>query len=65
MRSPNFLVLIAGVVVILFGYVLLDRGSVVAAPVLLVAGYVVLIPVGLLLGFRERGGERGERHEGE
>lgn len=48
----NVVLLVAGAVVVLFGYVLLNRGSVVAAPLLLLAGYVVLIPAGLLLGFR-------------
>ncbi len=60
----NLLLLLAGVVAVLFGYVLLDRGSITAAPLLLVAGYGILIPVGLLFGFRGRGG-RGPDHEAE
>ena len=56
--SENAALLVAGAVVVLFGYVLLDRGSVVLAPLLLCAGYVVLIPAGLLIGFR--GGRPGE-----
>lgn len=52
--SRNFAVLGAALVVIVVGYVLLDRGSVTAAPVLLTLGYVVLIPTGLLLGYREK-----------
>ena len=40
----NWVLLLAGVVAVLFGYVLLNRGSVTAAPVLLVLGYMVLIP---------------------
>jgi len=58
----NLVLLGVGAVVVLFGYVLLDRGSVVMAPLLLLAGYVVLIPAGLLLGFR---GEVGRAGEGE
>jgi len=50
----NFAVLGAAVVCIVAGYVLLDRGSVTAAPVLLTLGYVVLFPTGLLLGYRDR-----------
>jgi hypothetical protein len=50
----NWAVLGAAVVVIMTGYVLLDRGSVTAAPMLLVLGYVVLVPAGLLLGYRKR-----------
>jgi hypothetical protein len=64
LRSANLLLLLAGVVVVLFGYVILGRGSIIAAPLLLVAGYVVLIPAGLLLGFGrvsgDEGGEPGE-----
>lgn len=52
----NAAVLAAAVVAIVVGYVLLDRGSVTAAPILLVLGYVVLLPTGLLLGYR-KGGE--------
>lgn len=47
----NLAVLAAAVVSIVVGYVLLDRGSVTAAPLLLVLGYVVLLPTGLLLGY--------------
>lgn len=51
----NWTLLGAALVVIVVGYVLLDRGSVTAAPMLLTLGYVVLIPGGLLLGYRQRG----------
>lgn len=53
----NMAVLAAAVVSIVVGYVLLDRGSVTAAPMLLVLGYVVLLPTGLLLGYRGAGNE--------
>lgn len=52
--AVNYVTLVVGVVVVLLGYALLDRGSVIAAPLLLVAGYFVLVPAGLLLGFRRR-----------
>ncbi len=58
LERKNVALLLIAAVVILFGYILLDGGSVVLAPLLLVAGYVVLIPAGLLLGFR---GEKGDR----
>ena len=58
--SGNVALLVAGAVVVLFGYVLLDRGSVVLAPLLLCAGYVVLIPAGLLIGFRGNRAGEGE-----
>lgn len=51
----NLVVLGLALVVIVAGYVLLDRGSVTAAPILLVVGYVVLVPVALLLGYRGLG----------
>ncbi len=41
-----------GLAMIAAGYVLLDRGSVSAAPVLLVLGYAVLVPAALLFGLR-------------
>lgn len=53
--TANLAILAAAVVVITVGYVLLDRGSVTAAPMLLVLGYVILIPTGLLLGYRKTG----------
>jgi uncharacterized membrane protein HdeD (DUF308 family) len=40
----------AGVVTIIAGFIALSMGSITLAPLLLVAGYCVLIPVGILLG---------------
>ena len=53
--TANLSLLIAAAAAIILGYVLLSRGSITAAPLLLVLGYVVLIPAGLLVGFRRRG----------
>ncbi len=39
----------AGVVALLVGYWLLSQGSVTLAPLLLVLGYVVLLPLALIL----------------
>lgn len=48
--SPrNWAFLLAGVLAIVAGYVLLAGGSTVAAPLLLVLGYVVLLPLGIIL----------------
>lgn len=44
----NWILLAAGVAVIATGFVLLSRGSTVAAPLLLVLGYAVLIPLGII-----------------
>lgn len=58
----NYALFAAAVVSIVIGYVLLDRGSVTAAPMLLVLGYAVLLPAGLLVGYGglgEGGGSSG------
>lgn len=44
----NWALLLAGIVSIIVGYALLSAGSTVAAPLLLVLGYVVLIPLGII-----------------
>jgi len=54
----NSLVLGLGLVVLVAGYVSLSRGSITLAPVLLVLGYVVLIPTSLLI--RARNSSSGE-----
>ncbi len=59
----NYAVLAAGVAAIVFGYVLLDGGSITAAPLMLVLGYGVLLPAGILLGWRALGAKRGSRDE--
>jgi uncharacterized membrane protein len=45
----NWTVLALGVVIILGGYALLAGGSTIAAPVLLILGYVVVLPAGILV----------------
>jgi hypothetical protein len=44
----NWLLLASALVVIGLGFVTLSRGSTVAAPLLLVLGYAVLIPLGII-----------------
>jgi hypothetical protein len=44
----NIIFMLAGVAAVAAGYTLLARGSTVAAPLLLVLGYAVLIPVGIV-----------------
>jgi len=48
-QAKNIVLLAAGLAAITLGYVLLAGGSTVAAPLLLVLGYVVLIPLGIIL----------------
>jgi hypothetical protein len=45
----NALLLVAGLLSITGGYALLGQGSTVGAPLLLVLGYAVLIPLGIIL----------------
>jgi hypothetical protein len=48
--SPiNGVLIAAGLAAIAAGYVLLAQGSITAAPLLLVLGYGVLIPLGIIL----------------
>ena len=55
--------LAAGVVAVFVGYLLLNSGSTTAAPLLLLLGYAVLVPAGLIWGLGDRSGE--EEDEGE
>ncbi len=44
----NVWLLVAALATISLGYFLLDQGSITAAPVLLVLGYVVLLPLAII-----------------
>lgn len=59
----NFALMAAAGVAIVLGYVLLDGGSVTAAPLLLVLGYAILLPAGLLMGWRRLGSEDPRRSD--
>ncbi|MBN1425910.1 hypothetical protein JXA88_15275 [Candidatus Fermentibacteria bacterium] len=48
-RRKNYLVFGIGLLSIALGYVLLSKGSITAAPILLVLGYCVLIPIAIML----------------
>lgn len=50
----NLTVLMAGLVMIVAGFYSLAKGSITLAPILLVAGYCVAIPAGLIIGVRRR-----------
>lgn len=56
--AANSALLAIGVAVLAAGYMSLSKGSLTLAPVLLVAGYCVLIPAALLM--RGSGSEPGE-----
>lgn len=63
LQTLNLVLLAFGVVTIAAGYVLLGRGSTVAAPLLLVVGYAGLIPAALLVGFGRGAGSDSEPGE--
>ncbi len=44
----NWILLIVGLLAVVLGSMALARGSTVAAPLLLVLGYLVLIPLGII-----------------
>ncbi|MEO0092862.1 MAG: DUF3098 domain-containing protein [candidate division WOR-3 bacterium] len=45
----NYILLIIGIVVIILGFIALAKGSTVLAPILLVVGYCVIIPLAILI----------------
>lgn len=45
----NYLCFGAGLVSVVLGFILLAGGSIVLAPILLVIGYIVFFPLGILL----------------
>ncbi|MEW6510697.1 MAG: hypothetical protein AB1428_07015 [Bacteroidota bacterium] len=69
LARENFLIIGAGLLVIITGYLAMLQGSVegflplVAAPILLVLGYCVIIPIGIL--YRRSMFRRGAREKDE
>jgi len=47
--KKNYTLFAVGIAVILLGFLLLSRNSITLAPILLVAGYCVLIPLAIAL----------------
>jgi hypothetical protein len=45
----NLVLGVAGLLALALGYMLLSQGSITMAPILLVVGYVVLVPLALIL----------------
>jgi hypothetical protein len=45
----NWVLLAVGAICVIVGYFLLGHASTVAAPLLLVLGYVILLPLGIIL----------------
>jgi len=46
--KKNYFIFLLGLLVIVIGYVALAQGSITLAPILLVLGYCVIIPVAIL-----------------
>ena len=49
LKRKNWILMGAGVLTIVVGYIFLSKGSITIAPILLVAGYCVLIPISILV----------------
>jgi hypothetical protein len=45
----NGILLAVGMLTIVAGYAMLSRGSTVGAPLLLVLGYAIIVPVGIII----------------
>ncbi|MEO0083026.1 MAG: hypothetical protein ABIK33_01375 [candidate division WOR-3 bacterium] len=48
-KPKNYILFIIGVITIGLGYLFLSKGSITLAPILLVLGYVILIPLSIIL----------------
>jgi len=48
-EKKNYLFFAAGILSIIIGYLFLSKGSLTTAPILLVLGYVILIPVSIII----------------
>ena len=55
--KKNWIVLGAGLVSIILGFITLASGSITLAPILLVLGYCVLIPVGIMIKDKPNGAQ--------
>jgi hypothetical protein len=56
--SKNYILFAIGLVVIVIGYITLGYGSITLAPILLVLGYCVIIPVAIMInGGKEKTSE--------
>ena len=47
--TKNYIVFAISIIVIVVGYILLGQGSITMAPILLVVGYCILIPMALII----------------
>lgn len=47
--STNYIFFVAGILTIIIGFISLSKGSITLAPILLIIGYLVFIPLAILL----------------
>ncbi len=60
----NVILLTVGLIIIIVGYFLLGKGSITAAPILLVLGYCVVVPLSIILWVK-RPQDKTESNTGE
>ncbi len=48
-QKKNYLLLLLAIVVIITGFIALAKGSITLAPLLLVIGYCILVPLAILI----------------
>ncbi|MCX7785702.1 MAG: DUF3098 domain-containing protein [candidate division WOR-3 bacterium] len=48
-KTKNYILFFAGVLTIIVGFITLSKGSITLAPILLVVGYVILIPLSIIV----------------
>jgi len=48
-NKKNYSLFAAGIISIIIGYIFLSKGSITVAPILLVLGYVILIPISIII----------------
>jgi hypothetical protein len=51
--SKNYILFAIGLLVIVLGYITLGYGSITLAPILLVLGYCVIIPIAIIINGRK------------
>ncbi len=62
--KPNYILLAVGLGLIILGYIFLAGGSITIAPILLVLGYCVFLPLGILLNPERKKKTGGETSPG-
>ncbi len=58
--KKNYIIFAAALIVIILGFITLGQGSMTLAPILLVVGYCILIPVALIMKDKPEDNEPAE-----